>query len=36
MNNDFEEVKYEDTEVYKLYKEYINNPYGMQKTLFDE
>ncbi len=36
MNNNFEEVKYEDTEVYKLYKEYINNPYGMQKTLFDE
>lgn len=36
MNNDMQEVKYEDTEVYKIYKDFLNNPYGMQKILFDE
>lgn len=36
MNNGMKEVKYEDTDVYKTYKEFINNPYGMQKILFDE
>ena len=36
MNNDMEKIKYEDTEVYKIYKDFLNNPYGMQKILFEE
>ena len=36
MNNKMKLVKYEDTDVYKVYKEFINNPYGMQKNLFRE
>ena len=36
MNNKMEEIKYEDTEVYKIYKDFLDNPYGMQKVLFDE
>jgi predicted ATPase len=36
LNNCMEEIKYEDTEVFKTYKDFINNPYGMQKVLFDE
>ena len=36
MNNNMEEIKYEDTEVYKIYKDFLNNPYGMQKVLFEE
>lgn len=36
MNNNMEEIKYEDTEVYQIYKDFLNNPYGMQKNLFDE
>lgn len=36
MNNNMERIKYEDTEVYKIYKDFLNNPYGMQKVLFEE
>ena len=36
MNNNLEEIKYEDTEVYQIYKDFLNNPYGMQKRLFEE
>ena len=36
MNNNLEEINYEDTEVYKIYKDFLNNPYGMQKVLFEE
>jgi len=36
MNNNMEEIKYEDTEVYKIYKDFLNNPYGIQKVLFEE
>lgn len=36
MNNNMEEIKYEDTEVYKIYKDFLNNPGGMQKVLFEE
>lgn len=36
MNNKMKEIKYEDTEVYKIYKDFLNNPYGMQKVLFEE
>ena len=35
LNNNFEEIKYEETEVYTTYKNFLNNPYGMQKMLFD-
>lgn len=35
MNNNMNEIKYEDTDVYQLYKDFINNPYGMQKALFE-
>ena len=35
LNKDFQEVKYEDTDIYQLYKLYMENPYGMQKKLFD-
>ena len=35
LNKDFQEVKYEDTDIYQLYKLYMENPYHMQKKLFD-
>lgn len=36
MNNKLEEIGYEDTEVYQIYKDFLNNPNGMQKILFEE
>ena len=36
MNNRLQEINYEETEVYKIYKDFLNNPYGMQQILFDE
>ena len=36
MNNNMKEIKYEDTEVYRIYKDFLNNPYGMQNVLFEE
>lgn len=36
MNNNMKRIKYEDTEIYKIYKDFLNNPYGMQKILFEE
>ncbi len=36
MNSDLEEIRYEDTEVYRIYKDFLNNPYGMQDVLFEE
>lgn len=36
MNNNMVEIKYEDTEVYRIYKDFLNNPYGMQRVLFEE
>ena len=36
MNNNMKEIKYEDTDVYKIYKDFLNNPEGMQKILFEE
>ena len=36
MNNGMQEINYEDTEVYRIYKDFLNNPYGMQKNLFEE
>lgn len=35
LNNDFKLTKYEDTEIYKTYKMYLDNPYDMQRRLFD-
>ena len=36
LNNNFKEVKYEDTDIYYLYKMYLNEPEAMQHRLFDE
>ena len=36
LNNNFKETKYEDTDIYSLYKMYIDDPYTMQNRLFDE
>lgn len=36
MNNGMKRIKYEDTDVYKIYKDFLNNPYGMQEHLFNE
>lgn len=36
LNNNFEKVKYEDTDIYKLYKMYLDMPYDMQRRLFEE
>ena len=35
LNDNFKKIKYEDTDVYKIYKMYLDNPYGMQEKLFD-
>ena len=35
LNNGLEEVKYQDTDIYQLYKLYMNNPEAMQDKLFD-
>ncbi len=35
LDDNFSKVNYEDTEIYKLYKMYLENPYGMQEKLFD-
>ena len=36
LNNNFKEVKYEDTDIYSLYRMYLDNAEGMQHRLFDE
>ena len=36
LNNNFKEIAYKDTDIYSLYKMYIDDPYTMQKRLFDE
>ena len=36
IDNDFKEVKYEDTEIYQTYKMYLDRPYLMQEKLFDD
>ena len=35
LNNNFKEVKYEDTDIYNLYKMYLEQPDAMQHRLFD-
>jgi len=36
LNNNFEKIKYEDTEIYQTYKMYLDNPYEMQERLFND
>ena len=36
LNNNFKEVKYEDTDIYNLYKMYLEQPDAMQHRMFDE
>ncbi|MBQ3435905.1 MAG: AAA family ATPase [Bacilli bacterium] len=35
LDNNFEEIKYKDTDIYKLYKMYLDQPDAMQHRLFD-
>lgn len=36
LNRGFCETKLEDTDIYKTYQDFLKNPYGMQKILFEE
>ena len=36
LNDSFNEIRLEDTDIYNTYKEFLNNPYGMQKILFND
>lgn len=36
LNNNFEKIKYEDSDIYKTYKMYLKDPYSMQQRLFEE
>ncbi len=36
LNDNFKEVKYEDTDIYRSYKMYLQDPYRMQHLMFDE
>lgn len=36
LDNNFKKTKYEDTDIYKTYKLYLERPYEMQHRLFDE
>ncbi len=35
LNNNFSEIKYQDTDIYSLYRMYLDDPEGMQHRLFD-
>ena len=35
LNNNFEVIKYEDTDIYKTYKMYLDDPYRLQKMMFE-
>lgn len=35
LNNNFKKVEYKDTDIYKTYKMYLDNPERMQERLFD-
>lgn len=35
LNDNFKKIEYKDTDIYKLYKMYLDNPEGMQHNLFD-
>ena len=36
LNNNFKEVEYKDTDIYSLYRMYLDDPDGMQRRMFDE
>ncbi len=36
LNNNFQEINYQDTEIYSIYQMYLKDPEGMQHKLFDE
>lgn len=36
LNDNFKEIKYEDTDIYKIYKLYLDNAYSMQEKLFKD
>lgn len=36
LNDNFKEIKYEDTDIYKIYKLYLDNAYTMQGRLFED
>lgn len=36
LSNNFNEIKYEDTDIYKIYKLYLDDAEGMQKRLFQD
>lgn len=35
LNNNFKEVEYKDTDIYSLYRMYLDEPEAMQHRLFD-
>lgn len=35
LNNNFSEIKYKDTDIYSLYRMYLDDPDGMQHKMFD-
>lgn len=35
LNNNFKEIKYKDTDIYSLYKMYLDEPEAMQHRLFN-
>ncbi|MCI8777854.1 MAG: AAA family ATPase [Bacilli bacterium] len=36
LNDEFKEIKYEETDIYKIYKLYLDNAYSMQEKLFKD
>ena len=36
LNDNFKEIKYEDTDIYQSYKMYLNDPYRIQHLMIDE
>jgi len=36
LDNNFKKIEYEDTEIYKTYKMFLNDYRGMQRRLFDD
>ena len=36
LNNGFKKIKYEDTDIYQIYKMYLDSPYSVQEKLFSE
>ena len=36
LNHHFQEVQYKDTEIYSLYKMYLDDPFAIQHRMFDD